>query len=182
MLMLDNPLRQFFQDPEKILRGHVRPGMTAVDIGCGPGNFTRAMAELAGTGGHVIAIDVQEEMLRYAGKKCEKDRSGAPVTWHRCRPDSLGITAAADFALSFYMVHEVPDMDRLFDEVSMLLKPGGHYLVVEPVFHVTDAMFEETLEAAARAGFVAEEQPEISLSRAVLFCRTMDRSDRKGGA
>lgn len=177
LLMLDNPIRRFFQDPDTILQKYVRPGMTALDIGCGPGDFTRSMAALAGRNGHVIAIDLQEEMLRNAQKKYEKNGSGAPVTWHQCRADTLGITVMADFALSFYMVHEVPDMDRLFHEVSMLLKPGGRYLVVEPVFHVTDDMFKDTLAAAARAGFVEKDRPEISLSRAVLLERPAGGQD-----
>lgn len=169
MIMLDNPFRLWFQNPEKILAGHITPGMTAVDIGCGPGNFTRAMAAMAGEKGHVIAFDIQADMLRYAQEKCERAGFGKRITWHQCLPDSLGITVKADFALSFYMVHEVPDQDRLFREVSALLRPGGRYLVVEPVFHVTDEAFGETLRAAARAGFVTVGQPALPVSRTVLL-------------
>jgi ubiquinone/menaquinone biosynthesis C-methylase UbiE len=169
MIMLDNPFRLWLQNPEKVLQGHILSGMTAVDIGCGPGNFTRAMAAMAGENGHVMALDIQADMLRYAQEKCERAGSGARITWHQCLPDSLGITTKADFALSFYMVHEVPDQDRLFREVSALLRPGGRYLVVEPVFHVTDEAFRETLRAAARAGFVTVGQPALSLSRTVLL-------------
>jgi ubiquinone/menaquinone biosynthesis C-methylase UbiE len=169
ILMLDNPFRRLLQDPEKILAGHIRPGMTAIDIGCGPGDFTRTMAAMAGESGSVIAIDLQKEMLLHAQEKCRNNRSAAPVTWHQCGPDSLGITAAADFVLSFYMVHEVPDQGRLFREVFELLRPGGKYLVVEPVFHVTDGAFAATLAAAKQAGFRVAGQPSLSLCRAVLL-------------
>ena len=169
IVMLDNPFRRLLQDPKKILAGHIRPGMTAIDIGCGPGDFTRAMAAMAGESGSVIAIDLQKEMLLHAQEKCRNDRSAAPITWHQCGPDSLGITAAADFVLSFYMVHEVPDQGRLFREVFALLKPEGKYLVVEPVFHVTDEAFAATLAAARQAGFRVAAQPSLSLCRAVLL-------------
>ena len=169
ILMLDNPLRRFFQNPEKILGGHIQPGSTVIDIGCGPGDFTKTMAAMAGKDGRVIAIDLQEAMLRHAQEKCGKNNAGAPITWHQCMPDSLGISAQADFALSFYMVHEVPDQDRFFREVFQCLKPGGKYLIVEPVFHVTEGAFDSTLETAARAGFRIDERPEISLSRTVVL-------------
>lgn len=169
ILMLDNPFRRLLQDPEKIVGGHIRPGMTVIDIGCGPGNFTQAMKRMAGPHGQVIAIDIQQEMLRHAQEKCSGIRGGAPVTWHQCRSDSLAITAQADFALSFYMVHEVPDAERLFREVIQCLKPGGRYLIVEPVFHVEESAFVKMLDAVQRVGFVVREQPPLSLSRAVLL-------------
>lgn len=167
--MLDNPFRRFLQDPKKILACHIRPGMTAIDIGCGPGNFTRAMAAMAGESGCVIAVDLQKEMLQHAQEKCRNDRAAAPITWHQCEPDTLGITAAADFVLSFYMVHEVPDQGRLFREVFTLLKPGGKYFVVEPVFHVTDKAFTAMLANARQAGLRVAGQPSLSLCRAVLL-------------
>lgn len=169
MLMLDNPVRRFLQNPRKILAGHIKPGMTAVDIGCGPGNFTRAMAAMAGEFGSVIAIDLQQEMLLHAQEKCRNDRSAAPITWHQCKPDSLGMTAAANFVLSFYMVHEVPDQGRLFREIFALLKPGGKYFVVEPVFHVTEEAFAATLVTAKQTGFRIAGEPSLSLSRAILL-------------
>jgi len=169
ILMLDNPIRRFLQDPEKILKGHIRSGMTVIDIGCGPGIFIGAMARMAGESGRVIAIDLQEEMLSHAQERYVKNTSGAPITWHQCRSDSLGIMAEADFALSFYMVHEVPDQARLFAEVFQSLKSGGRYLIVEPVYHVEESAFARMLEAVQREGFMIREQPPLPLSRAILL-------------
>jgi len=167
LLMLDNPLRCFLQDPEKILKGYIRPGMQVLDIGCGPGNFTRAMRKMVGPRGHVIVVDLQEEMLRYAKQKCGNTGPFAPVTWHQCGAGSLGLATQVDFALAFYMVHEVPDQERLIGEIHSLLKPGGTWLLVEPVFHVTDSAFTATLDCTEQAGFVVHERPHIPLSRAV---------------
>ena len=178
ILMLDNPIRRFLQDPEKILKGHIRSGMTVIDIGCGPGIFIGAMARMAGESGRVIAIDLQEEMLSHAQERYVKNTSGAPITWHQCRSDSLGIMAEADFALSFYMVHEVPDLARFFREVFRCLKPSGRYLIVEPVFHVSNAAFNRTLDAAKQAGFTVQKHPPLPLSRTVILkkedCRILD--------
>jgi cyclopropane fatty-acyl-phospholipid synthase-like methyltransferase len=41
----------------------VGPGMTVIDLGCGPGFFTIPARHVVGAAGHVIAADVQPEML-----------------------------------------------------------------------------------------------------------------------
>lgn len=43
----DNDLRRLLQNPLKILSPYVKEGMTAVDVGCGPGFFTIPMAHLS---------------------------------------------------------------------------------------------------------------------------------------
>ena len=32
---IDNPLRRLLHNPEKTPGGHVKPGMTVMDVGCG---------------------------------------------------------------------------------------------------------------------------------------------------
>jgi len=56
---LDNRLRRWLQDPRRILAPHVREGMTALDLGCGPGFFTLDLAWLVGPAGRVIASDLE---------------------------------------------------------------------------------------------------------------------------
>lgn len=60
---LDNIFRRWLQNPWKILRPYIKEGMTVLDFGCGPGYFTIAMAQMVGTSGWVIAVDLQEGML-----------------------------------------------------------------------------------------------------------------------
>jgi ubiquinone/menaquinone biosynthesis C-methylase UbiE len=67
--MLDNPLRSLLIRPNRLLRSHVRPGMTVLDVGCGPGFFTGVMAGLVGPEGTVIAADLQPEMLDLTKEK-----------------------------------------------------------------------------------------------------------------
>jgi ubiquinone/menaquinone biosynthesis C-methylase UbiE len=167
----DNIVRKLFQNPEKIVGPYIRPGMTAMDIGCGPGYFTLAMARMVGTGGTVIAIDMQQEMLDLVKKKSDRLGLSERIRFHRCAPDSLGIAEKAGFILSFYMVHEVPDRDALFREVGGLLEAGGKYLIVEPGMHVSAEAFEDTIRHAESAGFVVEERPHVLLSRAALLRR-----------
>ncbi len=61
--MLDNSIRNFLQNPEKILKPYLQTGMVALDVGCGPGFFSLQMAEMVGESGKVIAADLQQGML-----------------------------------------------------------------------------------------------------------------------
>lgn len=167
LLMLDNPIRRYLQGPEKILAGRIREGMTVLDIGCGPGVFSRAMAAMVGETGTVIAIDLQQEMLDHAQKRATQDLGGSRIIWHQCQPDSLNLITTADFALSMFMVHEVPDQHRLFSEVYALLRQGGRYLVIEPAMHVSEAAFHYTEETAIQTGFRIADRPSLR------FCRTL---------
>jgi ubiquinone/menaquinone biosynthesis C-methylase UbiE len=43
-----------------------RPGARILDVGCGPGDDVRAMAELVGSTGRVVGVDIREEMIAEA--------------------------------------------------------------------------------------------------------------------
>lgn len=167
--MLDNSIRRLFQNPKNIVGDYVKEGMTAIDIGCGPGMFTLAMATMVGDAGTVIAVDIQQEMLDLVRKKAGRKGFVSRIRFHRSEPDRTGVTEKADFILSFYMVHEVPDRGAFLLEVQGLLKPGGKYLIVEPEFHVSEEAFAETVADAGKAGLKPVLYPKVRMSRAALF-------------
>src|SRR5574341_1266039 len=68
----DNPLRRLAHDAGKILSPYLREGMTAVDLGCGMGYFSIAMAGIVGNQGTVISVDIQKEMLAVLRRRAEK--------------------------------------------------------------------------------------------------------------
>jgi len=169
--MLDNGLRRLFQNPDRILRPYLKPGMAAIDLGCGTGYFTLAMARLAGPGGRVTAVDLQQEMLDAVREKGWREGLADRIRLHRCREDMLDLADQADFVLAFYMVHEVPDPVRFFREVRALLAPGGKFLLVEPFFHVSREDFGQTLDRAGTAGLAVRERPPMLMSRAAVLAR-----------
>lgn len=167
---LVNPVRRIAQDPERTLRPFVKEGATVLDAGCGPGYFTMAMAGLVGESGRVIAADIQEWMLERVRMRAEKAGFSQRVLRHLARPGALGIPSdRVDFALTFWMAHEVPDKDRLFSEILACLVPGGALLLVEPRLHVHAKAFLSIVDAAVRSGFVSAGPVSIRLSRAVLL-------------
>jgi ubiquinone/menaquinone biosynthesis C-methylase UbiE len=105
----DNPLRRLVQDPERILRGGVRPGDRCLDLGCGLGYFTVPMARIVGPAGTVTAADLQPEMLAGVRRRAEKAGLASRVRLHRVDASGVHFDGVFDFVLAFWMVHEVPD-------------------------------------------------------------------------
>ncbi|MDA8126147.1 MAG: methyltransferase domain-containing protein [Deltaproteobacteria bacterium] len=165
----DNPLRRLIHDPERMLSPFIRPGLTVVDIGCGMGYFTIGLARLVGPEGRVIAVDLQPQMLAALGRRADQAGLADRIVPRLARPDSLEVAARADFALAFWMAHEVPDKRRFFGEIFRFLKLGGSLLLCEPKFHVTGKAFAETAALCREAGFLPETEPSIALSRASLM-------------
>lgn len=165
----DHRFRRLLHRPEKILGPYVEPGMTVMDVGCGMGFFSLGLARLVGTGGSVIAVDVQQKMLDVLQRRAERAGLAGRIRRRRCEPGSLGVDAAVDFALAFYMVHEAPDAGALLRQVRSCLRPNARFLVVEPKFHVSSGAFRAMLATATRVGLTLCEEPRIRLSRAAVF-------------
>lgn len=165
---LDIDIRKLVHNPKKILGPYIRPGMTVLDVGCGPGFFTLEIAKMTGEKGKVIAADLQNEMLEMLKDKI-KSAGLSNIQPHLCRDDQIGVTEKADLILVFYMLHEVPDQTRFLQEIKTLLKPGGKVLIVEPKFHVSKKNFQDSLSLMIKTGFEIAEKPKVFFSRGVLL-------------
>lgn len=170
---LDNRVRKWLQDPRKILRPYIVEGMTVLDLGCGPGFFSVAMAQMVGRSGRVIAADLQEGMLRKLGNKIQGTELAERITLHKCEGNTIGWSENVDLILAFYMVHEVPDQGGLFHEMRSILKQNGQVFIVEPPFHVSKTAFEETIGRAEAAGFVPVGRPKVFFSRTVMLKKSL---------
>ena len=166
---LDSRIRRWIQDPRKILGPYIEEGMTVLDIGCGPGFFSVDLARMVGESGQVIASDLQEGMLRKLRKKIQGTELEKRIILHKGKEDELGVSEDVDFVLAFYMVHEVPDQEKLFNEIKSILKPNGQIFIIEPPFHVSKAAFEETVRIAQNTGFIPVGRPKVFLSKTVIL-------------
>ncbi len=170
--LLASPIRKLFQNPEKILGPHVKEGMTVLDVGCAMGFFTLPLASMVGPQGKAIAIDMQEKMLGTLQKRAGKAGLSERVETRICIADSLGLNdlkETVDFALTFAVVHEVPDCSSLFEEIHETLKPAGRLLVAEPRGHVPEANFAASVSAAELKGFRVVDSPTIRGSHTALL-------------
>lgn len=165
----DNFLRKLFHNSGRILRSYIVEGNTVLDIGPGMGYFSIPIAKMVGEKGKLIAADIQPEMLRALRRRAKRAGLQEQIITHLCKADSLGLDMQFDFILAFWMVHEVPNQLAFFKEIKSILKHSGKFLLSEPVLHVNQAMYENTIKTAESAGLVLKEKPKISLSRSALF-------------
>jgi SAM-dependent methyltransferase len=170
--LLASPIRRLLQDPEKVLAPYVHEGMTVLEPGPGMGFFTLPLARRVGASGRVVAVDIQPRMI--AGLKRRVARAGllSRVDARVVAADTMGLSdlaGAVDFTLAFALVHELPAVEPFFAEVAGASKPGAGLLFVEPSGHVKPALFEEELQAAAKAGFELTDRPSIRRSHAALL-------------
>jgi len=166
---LDNRMRKWLQDPQKILGPYITEGMTVLDLGCGPGFFSVEMAQMVGTSGRVIASDLQEGMLDKVRAKIQGTELEPLITLHKCEVDQLGIIERVDFILLFYMVHEVENKKSFFNELRNILNQDGQILIVEPPIHVSKTAFNKSVTIARDTGFIDSKGPRVLFSKTVIL-------------
>ena len=169
--LFDNFLRPFIHNPQKLFRPYIRSGMTVLDIGCGRGFASLGLARLVGEDGLVISADLQPEMLEMVKERAAKVGLSDRIRLHRCETDRIGVREKLDFALAFYMFHEVPNSQAFLKEVFALLKPGGRFFITEPKIHVSPRDFEHTIHEAQKVGFTVLEKPWVLFSRTAVLAR-----------
>jgi ubiquinone/menaquinone biosynthesis C-methylase UbiE len=168
--LLVSPIRRWFQNPEKILSPYISEGMTVLDIGPGMGFFTIPAARMVGDTGRVIAVDIQEKMLKSLVKRAEKAGVAGRIVTKICEPDNLGVSEPIDLCLAINVVHEVPDANALCSQIRAILKPTGRLLLAEPGgWHVSEKDFDGTLAKASAAGLRLIRRPEIRRSQSALL-------------
>jgi ubiquinone/menaquinone biosynthesis C-methylase UbiE len=173
---LDTKIRRWFQNPQTILRPHIKPGMTVLDIGCGPGFFTLDMAQMVGENGRVIAADLQAGMLQKLENKIRNTELEERITLHQSSEDKIGIEEEVDFILAFYMVHEAPHQDKFFHDIKSILKTSGQMLIVEPPLHVSWKTFNQSINKAKSAGLLTSEGPKMPMHKTAIIRSTLKSS------
>ncbi len=162
---LDNRIRRWLQNPQKILAPYIREGMTVLDIGCGPGFFSVEIAKMVGKSGRVISADLQDGMLEKVRNKIKGSELEGRIKLVKCDRDKVNVLDKVDLILAFYMVHEIPDKGSFFRELKDILNENGGLLLIEPkLFHVSEKEFRQTTALAEGAGFRIYQGPKLRFS------------------
>ncbi len=107
------------------LLAHVAPGDAVLDLGCGEGAFSAA---LAAAGARPIGVDVAGEALRRAREQ-HPDLDFRPAAPGAPLPLEDG---AVDVVWASEVFAFVPDTARVLAEVRRVLRPEGRLLVTTP--------------------------------------------------
>lgn len=110
----------------------VRPGDFALDLCCGTGDWTIALARAAGPRGHVVGLDLSHEMLAVATQKVRAAHLQSQIAlragdaMHLPYPDNTFDVVTIGFGL-----RNVPDAQQVLAEMTRVVKPGGQVVCLE---------------------------------------------------
>ena len=153
---LDNPLRRRFSLPV-LDRTGIRPRETVLEVGPGPGYFTPDVVRRVGPEGHVIAVDIQPEMIAMLERKLRAAGFAERVEMHVADAHALPLPdASVDRAFFVTVLPEIPDPVQALREVMRVLKPGGIVSMTENFLDPDYPRRVTTRRWAAAAGFVPE--------------------------
>jgi ubiquinone/menaquinone biosynthesis C-methylase UbiE len=169
--LIDNFLRPLIHNPRKLFGPYVKTGMTVLDVGCGAGFASLGLADLVGDEGLVISADLQPEMLDMVKKRVARAGLGNRIRVHRCDCNRIGVEEELDFAVAFFMLHEVTDAGAFLEEIYTLLRPGGRLFLTEPIVHVSRRNFEQMVQEAQAIGFTVSERPSVRFGMTVLLVK-----------
>jgi demethylmenaquinone methyltransferase/2-methoxy-6-polyprenyl-1,4-benzoquinol methylase len=103
----------------------LKPGMDVIDVACGTGAVTRAIAELLDGNGRVVGVDPSEGMIAEARKQLRAE-------FVIGRAEALPVADEAfDFLSMGYALRHVEDLGVAFREYRRVLRPGGRLLILE---------------------------------------------------
>ena len=131
--LLSNPYTSAVAGSAVVLdRLDLSPGMRVLDAGSGPGRLTIPAAERVGPTGEVVALDMQEAMLRRV-RMAAAERGLTNVRTVEGTIED-GLTAALgdfDRALLVTVLGEVPDRTGAMRALHAALRPGALLSVTE---------------------------------------------------
>lgn len=152
-----------------------RAARCVLDIGCGEGWYTSALADIAAApdaAPQIIGIDIAKPAIQLAAKRCPQ------ITWLVSSSASLPVAdASVDLVTSLFSPLPAAEMARA-------LKPGGHLLVATPaprhLWSLRAALFDEVREHRPEK-FLAELAPMFNLQerRDVIFPLQFDNAALK---
>ena len=109
----------------------LRPGQTALDVGCGTGDDAARVADRVGEGGSVLGIDFSAAMV----EECTKRWAGGarPLRFAVGDVHALDLPDASfDAVRADRMFQHLAEPERALSELVRVTRPGGRVVISDP--------------------------------------------------
>ena len=148
----------------------VKEGDVVLDLGPGAGLDLLIAARKVGPSGQVIGVDMTEEMI----SKAEENIKAAGVNNVEVRKgliEDLPVkSSSVDWVISNCVINLSPEKEKVFSEISRVLKPGGRMVVSDMVGENIPEWLRENknLYSACISGVISEKEYLSGLRKAGL--------------
>ncbi|MFN8487407.1 MAG: methyltransferase domain-containing protein [Caldilineaceae bacterium] len=111
---------------------HVQPGQKVLDVGCGAGMDTLALAQVVGPGGHVVGVDYDQGMVDEANRRGAQVSGGARLEHRQADATALPFASGEfDACRSERLFQHLPNPALAIAEMSRVTKSGGWIVVLD---------------------------------------------------
>jgi len=149
---------------------NLKPGQSAIEIGCGMGRESEAMARLVGPGGKVVGIDASQALLDQATARTAP--LGLPLEFRRGDAHKLPFANNSfDAARGERVFEHLADPAGAVPELARVVRPGGRIAGLEPDFEtiavagvplaVTRAILRHKTDIAIAHGTIGREMRRL---------------------
>lgn len=113
-------------------RMDVQEGTSALDVCCGTGDWSFALADAVGDQGEVIGLDFSKNMLSVAEKRLKTKEQKTPLTFIHGNAMELPFEDNSfDYVTIGFGLRNVPDYMNVLKEMRRVVKPGGKVVCLE---------------------------------------------------
>ena len=130
--MLDDPARDAYQKPHEVVMAlALKEGERIADIGAGSGYFSLRFTHHVGTGGQVLAVDINPDMIVHLNQRIRDDRLENIRTILALPDDPLLADASVDRIFICETWHHIDNHPPYLARLKKALKPGGQIIIID---------------------------------------------------
>ena len=128
----DDPSRDAWQKPQGVIDVmQIAPGTTVADIGAGTGYFEPYLSRAVGPGGHVLALDVEPDMVAHLRDRAAKEQLTNVEAKQVAAEDPGLAPSSVDRILVVDTWHHIANRVDYAARLAVALKHGGQVFVVD---------------------------------------------------